>query len=83
MWLSQTASPLCAEVTNKAPTGTSLVAYGRASACCEINALGEQIGQADQKKDDKQAEALSQQVIELEKRDINRSRPRASLRAAR
>ena len=34
---------------------------------CEINDLGEQIGEADQKKDDKNAEALSQQVTELEK----------------
>jgi len=30
--------------------------------------LGEQIGEADQKKDDKNAEALSQQVTELEKK---------------
>jgi ABC-type transporter Mla subunit MlaD len=35
---------------------------------CEINDLGEQIGEADQKKDDKNAEALSQQVTELEKK---------------
>jgi len=35
---------------------------------CEINDLGEQIGEADQRKDDKNAEALSQQVTELEKK---------------
>jgi hypothetical protein len=35
---------------------------------CEINDLGEQMGDADQKKNDKQAEALSQQVTELEKK---------------
>ena len=35
---------------------------------CEINDLSEQIGEADQKKDDKNAEALSQQVTELEKK---------------
>ena len=35
---------------------------------CEINDLGEQIGKADQKNDDKNAEALSQQVTELEKK---------------
>jgi hypothetical protein len=35
---------------------------------CEINDLGQQIGEADQKKDDKNAEALSQQVTELEKK---------------
>ena len=34
----------------------------------EINDLGEQIGKADQKNDDKNAEALSQQVTELEKK---------------
>ena len=35
---------------------------------CEMNDLGEQIGEADQTKDDKNAEALSQQVTELEKK---------------
>jgi hypothetical protein len=35
---------------------------------CEINDLGEQIGEADQKNDDYKAEALSQQVTELEKK---------------
>ena len=32
---------------------------------CEINDLGEQIGEADQKQDDNKAEALSRQVTEL------------------
>jgi hypothetical protein len=35
---------------------------------CEINDLGEQIGEADQKKDYNKAKALSRQVIELEKK---------------
>lgn len=35
---------------------------------CEIDDLGEQIGEADQKKDYKKVEALSQQVTELEKK---------------
>ena len=35
---------------------------------CEISDLGEQIGEADQKKDDQKAEALSQQATELEKK---------------
>ena len=35
---------------------------------CEINDLGEQIGEADQKKEDIKAEALSRQVTELEKK---------------
>jgi hypothetical protein len=35
---------------------------------CEINDLGEQIGETDQKKDYKKAEALSQQITELEKK---------------
>ena len=34
---------------------------------CEINKLGEQIGAADQNKDYKKAQALSQRVTELEK----------------
>jgi hypothetical protein len=35
---------------------------------CEINDLGEQIGEAEQKQDDNKAEALSRQVTELEKK---------------
>jgi hypothetical protein len=35
---------------------------------CEINDLGEQIGEADQKMNDNKAEALSRQVTELEKK---------------
>jgi hypothetical protein len=35
---------------------------------CEINDLGEQIGEADQKMDDNKAEALSRQITELEKK---------------
>jgi hypothetical protein len=35
---------------------------------CEINDLGEQIGEADQRMDDNKAEALSRQVTELEKK---------------
>jgi wyosine [tRNA(Phe)-imidazoG37] synthetase (radical SAM superfamily) len=35
---------------------------------CQINELGEQIDEADQKKQDIKAEALSQQVTELQKK---------------
>jgi hypothetical protein len=35
-------------------------------AYCQINELAEQIGEADQEKDSKKAEALSRQVFELE-----------------
>jgi hypothetical protein len=35
---------------------------------CQINDLAEQIGEADQEKDNKKAQALSQQVTELEKK---------------
>jgi hypothetical protein len=35
---------------------------------CEINALDEEIGEADRKNDEKKAEALSKQVTELEKK---------------
>ena len=35
---------------------------------CKINALDEQIGEADRKNDEKKAEALSKQVTELEKK---------------
>jgi hypothetical protein len=37
-------------------------------AYCEMDALGDQISEAEQKKDDKQTEALAQQVAELEKK---------------
>ena len=40
----------------------------KAQVYCEINDLGEQIGEADQKKDDNKAEVLSRQVTELEKK---------------
>jgi hypothetical protein len=57
----------------------------KAQAYCKINALDEQIGEADQKNDEKKAEALSKQVTELEKKlgpdyfalvlDLNRVNP--------
>ena len=40
----------------------------KARVYCQINALDEQIGEADQKNDGKKAEALSKQVTELEKK---------------
>jgi hypothetical protein len=40
----------------------------RAQVYCEINDLGEEIGEADQRMDDNKAEALSRQVTELEKK---------------
>lgn len=40
----------------------------KARVYCQINALDEQIGEADRKNDKKKAEALSKQVTELEKK---------------
>jgi hypothetical protein len=40
----------------------------KARVYCQINALDEQIGEADRKNDEKKAEALSKQVTELEKK---------------
>jgi hypothetical protein len=40
----------------------------KARVYCQINALDEQIGEADRKNEEKKAEALSKQVTELEKR---------------
>jgi hypothetical protein len=40
----------------------------KAQVYCKINALDEQIGEADRKNDEKKAEALSKQVTELEKK---------------
>jgi hypothetical protein len=40
----------------------------KARVYCQINALDEQIGEADRKNDEKKADALSKQVTELEKK---------------
>jgi hypothetical protein len=40
----------------------------KARAYCQINALDEQIGEADRKNDENKAETLSKQVTELEKK---------------
>jgi hypothetical protein len=40
----------------------------KAQVYCKINALDEQIGEADRKNDEKKADALSKQVTELEKK---------------
>jgi hypothetical protein len=40
----------------------------KARVYCQINALDEQIGEADRKNDEKKAEALSKRVTELEKK---------------
>jgi hypothetical protein len=40
----------------------------KARVYCQINALDEQIGEADRKNNEKKAEALSKQVTELEKK---------------
>jgi hypothetical protein len=40
----------------------------KAQVYCKINALDEQIGEADRKNDGKKADALSKQVTELEKK---------------
>jgi len=41
---------------------------GKTQAYCQINDLGGQIGEANEDQDNKKAEALSQKVIELEKK---------------
>jgi hypothetical protein len=40
----------------------------KAQVYCELNTLDEQIGEADQKNDEKKADVLSKQVTELEKK---------------
>jgi hypothetical protein len=40
----------------------------KAQVYCELNALDEQIGEADQRNDEKKADALSKRVTELEKK---------------
>jgi hypothetical protein len=60
----------------------------KARVYCQINALDEQIGEADRKNDKKKAEALSKRVTELEKKlgpASSQTRPwvRRSIRCSR
>jgi hypothetical protein len=64
------AQPDPAKVKADAQKVVSVIKGDKAKtqAYCEINDLGEQIGEANQKEDHEKAEALSQQVTELEKK---------------
>ena len=66
----QHATSCAAKVKADAQKVVSVIKGDKAKtqAYCEINDLGEQIGEANQKEDHEKAEALSQQVTELEKK---------------
>ena len=67
---AQDQQPNAAKLKADAQRVVSIVKGDKAKTqvYCEINDLGEQIGEADQKQDDNKAEALSRQVTELEKK---------------
>jgi hypothetical protein len=67
---AQDQRPDAAKLKADAQKVVSIIKGDRAKTqvYCEINDLGEQIGEADQKQDDNKAEALSRQVTELEKK---------------
>ena len=67
---AQDKQPHAAKLKSDAQTVVSIIKSDKAKTrvYCEINNLGELIGEADERKDAKKAEALSQQVTELEKR---------------
>ena len=67
---AQDQQPNAANLKGDAQEVVSIIKGDKAKAqvYCEINDLGEQIGEADQKKDDNKAEVLSRQVTELEKK---------------
>jgi hypothetical protein len=67
---AQDQQPNAAKLKADAQRVVSIVKGDKAKTqvYCEINDLGEQIGEADQKRDDNKAEALSRQVTELEKK---------------
>jgi hypothetical protein len=67
---AQGAQPDPAKLKADAQKVVSIIKSDKAKTqvYCEINDLGEQIGEADQKMDDNKAEALSRQVTELEKK---------------
>jgi hypothetical protein len=67
---SQGAQPDAAKLKADAQKVVSIIKgdKDKIEVYCEINDLGELIGEADQKMDDNKAEALSRQVTELEKK---------------
>ena len=67
---SQGAQPDSAKLKADAQKVVSIIKgdKDKIEVYCEINDLGELIGEADQKMDDNKAEALSRQVTELEKK---------------
>jgi hypothetical protein len=67
---AQDQQPTAAKLKADAQKVVSIIKSDKAKTqvYCEINDLGEQIGEADQKMDDNKAEALSRQVTELEKK---------------
>jgi hypothetical protein len=66
----QDQQPNAAKLKADAQKVVSMIKGDKAKArvYCQINTLDEQIGEADRKKDEKKAEALSKQVSELEKK---------------
>jgi len=67
---AQDEQPKAAKLKSDAQTVVSIIKGDtvKTRVYCEINNLDDLIGEADEKKDDKKAEALSQRVTELEKR---------------
>ena len=67
---AQDQQPSAAKLKADAQKVVSIIKDDKAKTrvYCEINDLGEQIGEADQRMDDNKAEALSRQVTELEKK---------------
>jgi hypothetical protein len=67
---AQDQQPNAAKLKADAQKVVSIIKSDKAKTqvYCEINDLGELIGEADQKMDDNKAEALSRQVTELEKK---------------
>lgn len=67
---AQAQQPNAAKLKSDAQKVVSIISgdKAKAQAYCQINDLGEQIGEADEEQDNKKAEALSRKVIELEKK---------------
>jgi hypothetical protein len=67
---AQDQQPNTAKLKADAQRVVSIIKGDKAKAqvYCEINDLGEEIGEADQRMDDNKAEALSRQVTELERK---------------
>ena len=65
---AQGAQPDLAKLKAEAQKVVSIISGDKAKtqAYCGINDLSEQIGETDQEKDSKKAEALSQQLLELQ-----------------